>query len=115
MIFQFLFQSVGGIYFLIVLYVIDFLSGVAKAIYKKELVSKKFPRFLFTMLAALMILSILKFAGMYVIVFYPLYSIFYGVFTGQQIISIAENLTELKLLPLSLLNKLKRRFGDRFK
>ncbi|NHE57964.1 phage holin family protein [Cyclobacterium plantarum] len=112
LLFKFLFISEIGVYFLMALYGIDFLTGIIKAIITKNLVSKRFPRFLFTMLSALLILSILKYAGMFVVVFYPLYSIFYGVFVGQQIISIVENLTALKLLPLEVLNKIKSKISE---
>ncbi|ERM82378.1 hypothetical protein P872_18450 [Rhodonellum psychrophilum GCM71 = DSM 17998] len=130
-IFQFLFQSTNGIYFLMSLYIIDFFTGVAKSIMysrqvnllvkenkqvpeeikNKVLVSKKFPRFLMTMLFALTLLSILKFAGVYVIVFSPLYSIFYAVFLGQQIISIVENGGEMKLIPFDVVKKLKQKIN----
>jgi hypothetical protein len=67
--FGFFFQSTDAIYFLMLLYCLDFLTGVGKAIYfsmeyrrtgditmrNKILVSKKFPRCCLTMLAALLI------------------------------------------------------------
>lgn len=133
-LFDFLFASVGGIWFLIILYCVDFLTGFAKSIYysriiynlkkqnkevsedleNKKLVSKKFPRFLFTLLAALLILTLIKFAGEYSIIFMPLFSIFYSVFLGQQLISIVENLSEMNLIPLNIVEKLKRKITDFF-
>lgn len=130
--FDFLFASIGGIWFLITLYIIDFLTGVIKATYfsiqivklkkanlevpkeyeSKKLVSKKFPRFLFTLLASLIILSLINFAGKFSIIFYPLFSIFYSVFLGQQLISIIENFYEMKLVPLALYKKLKKKITD---
>ncbi|MCH7396570.1 phage holin family protein [Belliella sp. DSM 107340] len=132
LVFNYLFVSAGGIYFLMILYCIDFLTGVAKSIKysleivklkkdglpipkeieDKKLVSKKFPRFLLTLFAALILLSILKFAGIYSIVFMPLYSIFYAVFLGQQIISISENFFELKLIPIDVVSKLKTKINE---
>lgn len=131
-VFGYVFVSVGGIWFLIFLYSVDFLTGVAKSILytlkskklkrenkevpkeieDKVLVSKKFPRFLLTLFSAMLILGILKFAAIYSVVYMPLYSIFYAVFLGQQIISIAENLTEMKLLPLSILERLKNKISN---
>lgn len=131
-VFTFLFQSVGGIWFLIFLYAVDFFTGVAKAIkyslkasrYKnkglpvpeeiaaKELVSKKFPRFLLTLFAAMLLLVILNFAAIHSLVFIPLYSIFYAVFVAQNIISVAENLSELGLLDATILTNLKRKIGE---
>lgn len=130
-IFSFLFQNNEAIYFLILLYLIDFFTGIIKAVYysleikrlkqinkptdhleNKKLVSKKFPRFLMTMLAALMILSLVKFAGIHSIIFLPLYSLFYSIFLGQQLISIAENLSEVKVLPFSIVKKLKSKITD---
>ncbi|MCH7411164.1 phage holin family protein [Belliella sp. DSM 111904] len=131
-VFTFLFQSVGGIWFLIFLYAVDFLTGIAKAIYyslkasryknkglpvpeeiaSKVLISKKFPRFLLTLFAALLLLTILNFAAIHSIVFTPLYGIFYAVFVAQNTISIAENLSELGLLNASILKKLKRKIGE---
>jgi phage-related holin len=132
LIFSFLFQSTEAIYFLIILYIIDFITGVSKSIYfsikakdlkrvqatipqevkDKQLKSKKFPRFLITMLVALMLLTLLKFAGEFIIVFYPLYSIFYSVFVGQQLISIIENLHDMKLLPTEIYNKIKLKINQ---
>ncbi|MEB2775223.1 phage holin family protein [Algoriphagus sp. D3-2-R+10] len=132
LIFNFLFQSVGAIYFLIVLYVIDFLTGVAKSIMyslkirglkkqnlsipkeleDKKLVSKKFPRFLLTLLAALMLLSLVKFAAIHSIIFVPLYSIFYSTFLGQNILSICENLAEMNLVPYKFVTIIKRKITD---
>ncbi|MBC6365789.1 phage holin family protein [Algoriphagus sp. AK58] len=131
-VFNFLFQNNNAIYFLITLYLIDFLTGIIKAIYisleikrfknlnkpipesfhSKKLVSKKFPRFLMTMLAALLILTLVKFAGIHSVIFLPLYSLSYSIFLGQQLISIAENLSELKLLPFNIVKKLKSKLSD---
>ncbi|WP_215225865.1 phage holin family protein [Echinicola shivajiensis] len=132
-VFNFLFDNyTESIYFLMIVYIIDFCTGIAKAINysilysnlkesnpieadkikDKVLTSRKFPRFLFTMLAAILILSLLRFAGVYSIIFNPLFAIFYSIFLGGNIISIGENLTELKLLPLSILNKLKKKITD---
>jgi len=130
-VFSFLFQNNEAIYFLILLYLIDLFTGIIKAVYysleikrlkqinkstdhleNKKLVSKKFPRFLMTMLAALMILSLVKFAGIHSIIFLPLYSLFYSIFLGQQLISIAENLSEIKVLPFSIVKKLKSKITD---
>src|SRR5690554_5295099 len=94
MVFTFLFESTGAIYFLILMYCLDFVTGVTKSIYyslqyrrtqeialkDKILTSKKFPRFLLTLLASLTILSLVKFMGIHSVVFIPLYSIFYPVF-----------------------------------
>lgn len=129
---SFVFDSVGGIWFLVLLYVIDFITGVFKSIknsfkirnYKKmnievpdfledkKLKSKKFPRFLMTMFAALLILGILSIAGKFSIVYAPLFSIFYAVFLGQQIISITENLYELGLVPFSIFKKITKKITD---
>ena len=134
-IFNFLFQSVGGIWFLIFLYSVDFITGVSKAVcysYRAKsliklnlpvpekissnvLVSKKFPKFLLTLFVALLLLTILNFAAIHSIVFMPLYSIFYAVFIGQNIISIAENFSEMGLLKASLLTKLKAKIGETIK
>ncbi|MDR7130698.1 phage-related holin [Algoriphagus sp. 4150] len=132
LVFNFLFQSVGAIYFLIILYVVDFLTGVLKSIMfslkirklnklglpvskeleDKKLVSKKFPRFLLTMLSALLLLSLVKFAGIYSIIFVPLYSIFYSTFLGQQLISITENLHAMDLVPYKFIAVIKRKITD---
>ncbi len=131
-VFDYLFQSVGGIWFLILLYTLDFITGVTKAIsysyksYKLKnkglpvpilvssnvLVSKRFPRFLMTLFAAMLLLFILNFAAIHSIVFMPLYSIFYAVFLSQNILSIAENLNELGLLRLDIVTKLKTKIGE---
>src|SRR5690606_35877555 len=117
------FQNTDAIYFLIIMYCLDFVTGAIKATvylreYKKTgelsiknkiLVSKKFPRFLFTMLAALLVLTLLNFMGRYSVVFSPVYPLFYGVFLGQQFISIVENLGELKLIPYEIVTRLKQR------
>lgn len=126
-LFGVLFQSTGAIYFLMILYCLDFFTGVGKAIYysfeykrtkdpamnSKRLISKKFPRCFLTMLAALLILTLLNFMGIYSIIFYPAYSIFYSIFLGQQFISIAENLSEVKLIPLDIVAKLKERITNK--
>tara|TARA_R110002020_G_scaffold403141_3_gene613267 strand:- start:817 stop:1332 length:516 start_codon:yes stop_codon:yes gene_type:complete len=134
-VFNYLFQSVGGIWFLILLYTLDFFTGVAKAVsysYKakklrklgspvpediasKVLVSKKFPRFLLTLFAAMLLLFILNFAAIHALVFMPLYSIFYAVFVSQNILSIAENLNELGLLKIEVLIRLKAKIGETIK
>lgn len=131
-VFEFLFQSVGGIWFMILLYLIDFITGVAKAVHfslkakklRKEglpvpveianrvLVSKKFPRFLLTLLAAMLLLALLNFAAIHSVFFIPLYSIFYGVFIAQNILSVAENLNEMGLLKLEVLVKLKAKVNE---
>lgn len=122
-LFGFLFQSKEAIYFLVIMYCLDFLTGAIKAtsylweykrtgdpsIKDKILVSKKFPRFLFTMLAALLVLTLLNFMGAHSIVFYPVYPVFYSVFLGQQFISIVENLGELKLIPYEMVARLKEK------
>lgn len=130
--FEYFFVSAGAIYFLMILYCIDFATGISKSIMysleiiklkkqdlevpkeldNKKLVSKKFPRFLLTLFSALVLLSILKFAGIHSIVFIPLYSIFYAVFLGQQIISIVENFGEMKLIPIEIVNKLKKKINQ---
>jgi hypothetical protein len=51
--------------------------------------------------------------GVYSVVFYPAYSIFYSVFLGQQFISIVENLGEIKLLPYDIVTKLKEKITIR--
>lgn len=127
LIFRFFFQSENAIYFLIILYLVDFITGIVKSLnytlkikrmkkqgleisndlYEKRLVSKKFPRFLLTLLCSLLLLSLLKFAGIHSIVFLPLYSIFYSVFVGQNLISIVENMVELEIVPPKLLDVLK--------
>ncbi len=131
-LFTWIFVSTGGIYFLMALYVIDFLTGIGKAIYfslkirkhKKEgkpipqawedqkLVSKKFPRVLITLFCSILLLALLQLAGTYSLVFVPLYSIFYAVFTGQQLISIAENLSEVGVVSMGILTKLKQKITD---
>ena len=131
-LFKWIFVSTGGIYFLMVLYVIDFLTGCGKAVYfslqirkhkklglpipneweDKKLVSKKFPRFLITMFCSILLLALLQLAGVYSLVFIPLYSIFYAVFTGQQLISIAENLSEVGVVSMGILSKLKKKITD---
>ena len=130
--FKWVFVSSAGIYFLMILYCIDFLTGIGKAAYfslkirkykkdnidipkdweEKKLVSKKFPRFLITMLCAVLLLALLQFAGLYSVVFIPLYSIFYAVFTGQQLISITENLNEVGLVSMNILSKLRQKITD---
>lgn len=130
--FEWIFISVGGIYFLMVLYIIDFITGVGRSIYfslkikeyktkslsvpsiyvDKKLVSKKFPRFLLTLLSTIVLLALIKFAGIYSVIFYPLYSIFYSVFLGQQLISIVENLNDMGLLGKTIYNSLKRKITD---
>ncbi|WP_213946782.1 phage holin family protein [Litoribacter ruber] len=135
-IFDYLFINAGGIYFLMVLYCVDFILGVAKSIrfsilarrFKKEglveaynevkdkvLVSKKFPRFLLSLLSALLILTLLKFMGLNAIVFVPLYSIFYSIFIGGQFISIVENLGEMELVSTELVKKVKQKITERIK
>ena len=131
-LFKWIFVSTGGIYFLMALYVIDFLTGFGKAVYfslqirkhkklglpipneleEKKLVSKKFPRFLITMFCSIILLALLQLAGVYSLVFIPLYSIFYAVFTGQQLISIAENLSEVGVVSMGILSKLKKKITD---
>ncbi|WP_339755160.1 phage holin family protein [Algoriphagus aquimarinus] len=130
--FTWLFVSTGGIYFLMILFVIDFLTGIAKATYyslkikklkqqgletpiefeDRKLVSKKFPRFLITMLCSVMLLALLQFAGVYSLVFIPLYSIFYAVFVGQNLISITENLSEVGVVSAKIVSKLKQKITD---
>jgi hypothetical protein len=123
--FSFFFHSPGAIYFLISMYCVDFVTGICKSInytikyretqdekYKSKILrSKKFPRFALTMLAALSILSMLKFMGQYSLIFLPLYSIFYPIFLGQQFISIAENLGEMNLIPYDIVEKIKKRIN----
>jgi hypothetical protein len=131
-IFSFVFDSVGGIWFLILLYIIDFLTGVAKSInysikikklkiankyiphdlLNKKLVSKRFPRFLLTMFAALMLLGLISLAGKFSIIYMPLFSIFYSIFLGQQLISIIENLSELKLISTATYKKLIKKITE---
>lgn len=130
--FQFVFDSVGGIWFLIFLYTIDFLTGFLKSlivstkIYKlkksgeyippdlldKKLVSKKFPRFLLTMSAALLILGLISMAGKFSIVYMPLFSIFYAIFVGQQIFSIIENLYEMGLVSYATYKRLIKKISE---
>lgn len=132
MVFSFLFHSTESIYFLIILYLVDFFTGVTKSIYystkirnlkknkqeipeeykEKQLRSKKFPRFLLTMFVALVLLSLVKFAGEYSIIFLPLYSIFYSVFVGQQLISIIENFYELKLIPTKIYKEITTKINE---
>ncbi|MBW3469089.1 phage holin family protein [Arthrospiribacter ruber] len=131
-VFEWVFVSVGGIYFLIVLYILDFLTGVGRSLYfsykisfntkhnlpipkkyiEKKLVSKKFPRFLITMLSTVILLGILKLAGVYSAIFLPLFSIFYSVFLGQQIISITENLHDVGIVGGKIYERLKRKITE---
>lgn len=128
------FDSEEGMYFLITLYCIDFITGFGKSvkyslkvnkllkkgeeipneIYHKRLVSKRFPRFLITMSAALLLLGILSFAAKFSVVYIAIFPIFYSIFLGQQIISITENLNEMGLIPSKVYNKLKKHITDYF-
>ncbi len=130
--FAWVFVSTGGIYFLILLYVIDFITGIGKAVYfsikirkhknqglevpeyfeDNKLISKKFPRFLLTMLSSVMLLGLLKFAGIHSILFIPLFSIFYAAFVGQQLISITENLSQVGIFSRELYTKLNSKITD---
>ena len=131
-VFSFLFQSVAVIWFLILLYCLDFITGITKSLvftYKAKklkkqglpvpehialnvLVSKKFPRFLITMFAAMILLAILNFAAIHSLVFMPLYSIFYAVFLGQNIISIVENGEQMGLFSTKIVSLIKEKIGD---
>jgi hypothetical protein len=130
--FEWVFISTGGIYFLMVVYIIDFFTGIIKAIHNSiqvrklkkseqevpkeleadKLQSKKFPRFLMTMFAAVVMLVIMKLGASFTIVFVPLYSIFYSVFLTQQVISIAENFHAVGLLEAGILKKIKTKLSD---
>jgi len=131
-VFAQVFDSTAGLYFLISLYCIDFITGFGKSvkysikvsklkkigedvpeeIYHKRLVSKRFPRFLITMSAALLLLGILSFAAKFSVVYIAIFPIFYSIFLGQQIISITENLSEMGAIPSKFYNKLKSKITN---
>lgn len=130
--FEWVFISTGGIYFLMIVYVIDFFTGIIKALHKSikisrlkkegkevpevlyndRLQSRKFPRFLMTMFAAITMLILIKVGAMFTVVFVPLYSIFYAVFLTQQVISVAENFNEMGWLDAGIVTKLKRKLSE---
>ena len=109
--FQNFFHNEHAIYFLIVLYVIDFLTGIFKSIKNKTLVSKKVPRVILTLFGALLILSITFFASQFSIIFEPVGMVFYSVFLAQQILSIGENLHQVGAINIEIWIAIKEKFN----
>jgi len=110
-IFQNAFHNEFAIYFLIILYCIDFLTGVLKAYIRKELVSKKIPRVVLTLFGALLILSITFFSSKFSIIFEPVGMIFYSIFLAQQILSVGENLHQMGAINIEIWMAIKDKFN----
>tara|TARA_R110001606_G_scaffold349457_1_gene499404 strand:- start:5836 stop:6315 length:480 start_codon:yes stop_codon:yes gene_type:complete len=109
---QFIYTSSGAIYFLWALYFLDFLTGVAVAIFiKKDFRSKHFPRFLVGLFFGTVLISISFNAGIYSIIYSYLGSTIYAVLIGQNIISIFENAGKFNVVPNSVIAFLKEKIG----
>lgn len=108
---QYMWDSPGAIYTLWILLLLDWISGMAKAVYNKVLVSHKLFRMPIYFIVTSILVSLSWWMAKGNVMFRILPSIVLGAFYSVYFISLLENLGELNLLPKKLVYILKSKFG----
>jgi phage-related holin len=107
----YIWDSPTAIWTLWVLMGADWFTGIWKSMLKKQFVSYKIFRMPLYFIATSFALSISWWLSKSSILFTPLPSIVYGGFAAVYFVSMLENLGEIGLLPKSIVDMLKARFG----
>jgi len=111
----FIWTSVAPVYFLWSLILIDFLTGIGRAIFiRKDFGSKRFPKVVLSLIGNTLMLYIAHQSSIHSNVLYYFFpSFIYSVLISTQIISIIENLTELGLFNRDIYNYLKSKVSPK--
>lgn len=113
---KYVYASADAIYFLFFLLAVDFITGVCKSIFiNKDFSSKKFPRSMVSAVVYSLIFIISTGAAYHSLWFIWLPNFVYGVLLSTIIISIFENLTQLKLIDAKILTIIKNKVSESLK
>lgn len=108
---NYIYSSAGAVWFLFSLYGIDWLTGVIKAVKLRQFNSKNFGRIAVSLVGAVLLLFMAFNAAKYSAIFFWLPSTIYAVLTGQQIISISENLMLIGAIKKNIFHFLSQKFS----
>lgn len=110
----YIYDSADAVYTLWALMAFDWLTGIARAIKLKELISFKLFRMPIYFIATSLILGLSWWMAKSSTLFLLLPGIVLGGFYSVYFISLLENLSDLQLLPKKLVYIIKRRFGLKY-
>jgi phage-related holin len=107
----YVYSSAEPIYIMWILLLLDWVSGIAKAMYFKEFVSSKLLRTPIKILVYSAVMGIAWQMGQHLSVFTYLPIILLSLFYADSFFSLLENFGELKLIPKPIIYVLKEKFG----